>query len=73
MSLEEGYFIRFFTQFNYIVRKGIANGDTTHVYSSLNFEETGISPFNTPRVLDNPIVNSIFSTISNSKDCMVNI
>lgn len=51
----------------------IALSDTAHVNVSLDLEVALVSPVGTPGVLDEPVVNTILSSESNSKDCMVDI
>ena len=35
---------------------GVALGDTAHVHTTLNLEESIIAPLGTPRVLDKPVI-----------------
>lgn len=51
----------------------IALSHTTHVISSLDFEVSVITPLFTPRILNNIIIHSIFSTITNSNNSMIDI
>jgi len=54
-------------------RERIADSNTAHVLSSQDLKVTLISPIWAPRILANYIVNSIFSSISYSQNCMINI
>lgn len=51
----------------------VADGDTAHVDSSLDLEETFVSPVSTPRVLDEPVVHTIEGAITDGKNCMVDV
>jgi len=55
-----------------IVRVGVALGNTAHIDTSFHLEISLISPFFRPWVLDYPVVNSVFSTISNSQNSVIN-
>ena len=51
---------------------GSSQEDTANVVLS-NFDISIISPTSTPGVLDKEVVNSVLSTITNSKDTMVKL
>jgi len=51
----------------------IAFGHTTHVDSSLDLKEALISPVSTPGVLNDPVVNTVFGSVSYSNNSMVHI
>jgi len=52
----------------------IALSDSAHVDSSLNLEETVVSPIGSPGILDDPVVDTIFSgSISYGNDGVVDI
>ena len=55
------------------LRVWVAVWNSTHVNSSLHLEESLVTPSSTPRVLNDPVVDSIFRTISYGKDSMVHI
>jgi len=52
---------------------GVADGDTAHVHSSLDLEETFVSPVSTPRVLDEPVVHTIEGAITDGKNSVVDV
>jgi len=58
---------------NDVFRVRVANGNTAHVISSLDLEISGITPGISPRVLNDPIGNFIFNSITDSKNGVVNI
>ena len=61
------------TNFFYALWERIANCYSAHIHSSFDFEESLITPCFTPWVFNDPVVLSIFITISNSNNCMINI
>lgn len=52
---------------------GVADGNTAHVDSSLNLEETLVSPVSAPRILDEPVIDTIKGAIADGENCMVDI
>lgn len=61
------------TNFFYALWERIANCYSAHVHTSFNFEESLVTPSFTPWVFNDPVVFSVFISISNCKDCMINI
>ena len=45
--------------------------NSAHVYSPLDLDEPIITPVAAPRVLHQPVVDAIFSTIADNKDSVV--
>jgi hypothetical protein len=70
MSLDE---VLFLLDLLDISGERVADGDTAHVDSSGDLEETLVSPVGTPGVLNDPVVLAILITVSNGKHSMVNI
>ena len=45
--------------------------DSAHVYSPLDLDEPIVTPVAAPRVLHQPVVDAVFSTIADNKDSVV--
>lgn len=60
-------------EINNIIWERVAVGNTAHVYSSLDFEVSLISPSDAPRVLYNPVIHTVFISKTNSKNSVVDI
>lgn len=56
-----------------LVGERVTDSNTTHVDSSLDLEVSVVTPSSSPRVLDYPIILSIFSSISDGKYGMVDV
>ena len=53
---------------------GVAHGNTAHVDTTLNVEESFVAPGGVPRVLNNPVVHAaLISAVSYSEDGVVDI
>ena len=53
--------------------ESVTDGDSTHVDASLDLEVAFITPSCAPGVLDNPVISSVFCSVSDSKDGVVDI
>lgn len=54
-------------------REGVALGDTAHIDSSFNFEEALITPFSSPGVLYQPVVHTVFSSVTDGHNSMIDV
>lgn len=51
----------------------VALSHTAHVDASLDLEESIVTPVSSPGVFDDPVVNTVFGSVSNGDDSVVDI